>query len=187
MLDHTGDHDAAFEHARRANALRREIDGAAGAFFDPAAHRGHIDRLIGFFTPSLFERARGFGVDSELPIFVVGMMRSGTTLAEQILASHPQVHGAGELRDVERLSGSLSGEQLDAAATHELAAGHLRKLHERGGAALRVVDKNPLNFLRVGLIAVLFPRTDCTLPTRCDRHVPVMLLSTPRGPVPVHA
>jgi tetratricopeptide (TPR) repeat protein len=168
-LDRSGDYEEAFVHARQANALRQDIDRTAGIRFDPAAHRAHVDRLIAAFTPEYFERVRGFGVASELPIFVVGMMRSGTTLTEQILASHPQVHGAGELRDLGNLVGSLSrrlgrGEDypqclahLDVKTTQAVAEEYLQARKLDGGGAARVVDKMPLNYLGLGIIATLFP------------------------------
>jgi hypothetical protein len=98
------------------------------------------------------------------------MMRSGTTLAEQILASHPRVYGAGELPLLGRLIESLprrlgTGDgypeavrRLDRATTRALAAEHQQRLKGLGGAAERVVDKMPANFLALGLIATLFPR-----------------------------
>jgi len=113
---------------------------------------------------------RPLGLQSELPVFVVGMMRSGTTLAEQILASHPSVHGAGELQEFASLVGSLPQrlgvsipypecmERLDASSIHRLAEPLLEDLRRRGGGAPRVVDKNPLNFLHLGVIAALFPQ-----------------------------
>jgi hypothetical protein len=97
------------------------------------------------------------------------MMRSGTTLTEQILASHPQVHGAGELRlfgqitDVlaERLGPEPYPEcvgRLDVALARPLAEDHLGRLRDRGGVARRVVDKMPDNYLHLGLIATLLPK-----------------------------
>jgi hypothetical protein len=156
VLDRTGAYDAAFEHARRCNALHSEINRAAGAVFDADEHRRLIDRLIAEFSPVYFQRVRSQGTDSRVPIFVLGMVRSGTTLAEQILASHPLVHGAGELPDVARLGEGLA--QLDAASARSLADAHVCKLQARGGGAIRVVDKNPSNFLHLGVIATLFPR-----------------------------
>src|SRR5262249_3492740 len=154
-----------------ANELRQEIDHRCGLVFDPSAHRQRIDRLCAAFTPAYFERVRSFGVSSELPVFIVGMMRSGTSLAEQILASHPQVHGAGELRDIAALSETGLPKRLaavesypdywtrlDAATASAAAEEHLNRLRRLGGAAVRVVDKMPTNFLYLGVIATLFPR-----------------------------
>lgn len=169
-FDHTGDFAHAFDHARRGNDLRRESDRRGNIVYDPAAHTRFTDRLITTFGPDHFERVRGFGLESELPIFIVGMMRSGTTLAEQILASHPRVFGAGELPDIPRLADSFPRRigisepfpecvtRLDAVATGTLADEHLRRLRQLGPTTDRVVDKLPANFLRLGLIATLFPK-----------------------------
>jgi len=170
LLDKSGAYDDAFAHCRRANELRQEIDRRCGQVYDPEGQRRVVDRLIAAFTPAWFERVRPFGSDSELPVFVVGMMRSGTSLAEQILASHPRVHGAGELRDVGRTVSSLPQrlgatedypeciQRLDQGTAPALAEGHLQRLRQLGGEAARVVDKMPFNFLHLGLIAALFPR-----------------------------
>jgi Sulfotransferase family len=97
-------------------------------------------------------------------------MRSGTTLAEQILASHPRVHGAGELPIVGTLINSLPQRlgttesfpevmaKLDATVTRQVAEAHARLLQEHGGAAERVIDKLPGNYLNLGFIATLFPK-----------------------------
>jgi tetratricopeptide (TPR) repeat protein len=166
-LDKPGE---AFAECRAANEARAEINRRTGVGFDAAAHRRHVDRLMAFFTPAYFERVASFGLDTELPIFIVGMMRSGTTLAEQILASHPQVHGAGELLDIaqlvvrlpERLATNASYPEclarLDAESTRAFASAHCQMLRRRGGQATRVIDKFPLNFLHLGVIATLFPK-----------------------------
>jgi len=179
IFDQAGSCAQAFAHIHRANELRREIDRRCGVVFDPAAQRALIDRMITTFTPGYFERVRSFGVDSELPVFVVGMPRSGTSLAEQILASHPQVHGAGELRELDTLIMMLPGRvgtdegypeclaSMDAATTRSVALRHVQRLRHLGGAAGRVADKNPLNFLHLGLIATLFPRARII---HCRRH-----------------
>jgi tetratricopeptide (TPR) repeat protein len=170
-LDKAGDYDTAFAHYRQGNELAKEYVRRRGVAFDAAAQHAQIDRLIAAFSPAYFGHVRGFGVDSELPVFVVGMMRSGTTLAEQILASHPLVHGAGELRDFGQLTTTLAQQlgtaepfpecvaRLDRAAVQTLAQRHLERLRQLGGKAARVVDKMPFNFLHLGLIATLFPRT----------------------------
>jgi Flp pilus assembly protein TadD len=168
--DQAGAWDEAFEHCRRANELRKEFDRRRGVVFDLAAERQFMDRLRAVFTPEYFERARPFGLDTELPVFIVGMLRSGTSLAEHILASHPRVHGAGEVAEMERLVGALNDRlgpaddypeclaRLDAATARSLAERHVRALGELGGEADRVTDKLPLNFRHLGLIATLFPR-----------------------------
>jgi tetratricopeptide (TPR) repeat protein len=170
LLDKAGAYDEAFAHARRANELRQEIDHHCGLTFDPDEHRRFVDRLIATFTPSYFDRVKSFGVDSDLPIFVVGMLRSGTSLAEQILASHPRVHGAGELQYLGTLAETLQrtlrapeghpecSNRLDTARTQVLAEEYLQRLRHLGGGAARVIDKYPLNFLHLGLIATLFPK-----------------------------
>jgi Flp pilus assembly protein TadD len=172
-LDRAGAPDEAFAHYRAGNELRKEYVRYRGAAFDPAAHRRMVDRLIAVFSPTYFERTASFGArgaDSELPVFVVGMMRSGTTLAEQILASHPQVHGAGELQKLGQLTSGPPARlgttedypecmaRLDQQTAQSLAEEYLRELRQRGPTAARVVDKMPVNFLWLGLIATLLPR-----------------------------
>ncbi|HEV8060071.1 MAG TPA: sulfotransferase [Gemmataceae bacterium] len=170
LFDRAGDYAQAFEHYRVGNQLRQELERRRGVVFDPTAHDQLVDRIIAVFTPAYFERVRSWGLDTELPVFVVGMMRSGTTLAEQILASHPLVHGAGELTDLEHLIAALPQrlgvtesypeilERLTAEATGAVAHEYLQCLQKRGGAAHRVVDKLPRNLLNLGVIATLFPR-----------------------------
>jgi tetratricopeptide (TPR) repeat protein len=160
----------ASEHLRQANALRLEEWRKRGQGYDPAAHTWFIDQLIATFTPAFFERVRGFGVESERPIFIVGLPRSGTTLTEQVLASHSQVFGAGELNLARAAFESLAGDAshqtrifenlacLDADTTQRLAALHLDGLRALNETALRVADKMPDNFMYLGLLATLFPK-----------------------------
>jgi tetratricopeptide (TPR) repeat protein len=163
----------AAEHLHQANALRLAEWRKRGLGYDPAAHTGFIDQMIATFTPAFFERVRGFGVESERPIFIVGLPRSGTTLTEQVLASHTQVFGAGELSlaraGFELLGGDgiNTGNQgrifenlarIDEATTKHLAETHLDRLRALNETALRVADKMPDNFMYLGLVATLFPR-----------------------------
>jgi hypothetical protein len=97
ILDARGEYPTAAEHLRLANALTEAGWHTRGQGYDPAAHTAFVDRLLATFTPAFFERVRGFGVDTERPVFIVGLPRSGTTLTEQVLAGHSEVHGAGEL------------------------------------------------------------------------------------------
>ncbi len=170
LLDKARAYDEAFAHYHRGNELRKLYVRNRGAVFVPAEHRRLVDRLIATFTPAYFERIRDFGVASELPVFIVGMMRSGTTLAEQILASHPLVHGAGELREFGNLTAVLPQRlqtrdeypecmaRLEAGGAQTLAEQQLQTLQRHGQGAARVVDKMPFNYLHLGLIVTLFPR-----------------------------
>jgi Flp pilus assembly protein TadD len=170
LRQRAGDYDTAFDHFRQGNAVRRRLFQETGAAFDPPAHRRRIDWLIRTFTPEYFRQVEGVGLDSETPVFIVGMPRSGTTLVEQILSRHPQVFGAGELRDVDRLADELTvpvaavggDSNVMAALARQkgrgLAERHLQRLTRLGGDAPRIIDKLPINFLHLGLIATLFPR-----------------------------
>jgi len=168
--ERSGCHDRAFACYRRGNELKREVYRLANQAFDPEKQRALIDSLIAVFTPELLKRTRAFGIDSEVPVFVVGLVRSGTTLVEQILASHPQVHGAGERKEIDQLVTTLHEQlrtaesypaclaRLDAGAARSLAYGYLQRLARQAGTAGRIVDKMPHNYLHLGLIAMLFPR-----------------------------
>jgi len=97
VADARGDYAEAARRLEPANALARELRRSRGQFYDPDEHTRFVDRLIAAFTPALFERLAGAGDDTAQPVFVFGLPRSGTTLVEQVLASHSQVFGAGEL------------------------------------------------------------------------------------------
>ena len=116
------------------------------------------------------------------------MPRSGTSLVEQILASHPLIHGAGELNWIADLSedairGASMGKppalqslwNLSVKDLNILAAKYLGSLAILNGAARRITDKMPTNFIYLGVIAMLFPRADHSLPARSDGHVSVLL------------
>ena len=170
VADARGEYLLAADLARTANALQQTDFQERGKAFDPAAYRTLVDHLLGTFTADYFERVRGFGLATRRPVFVVGMPRSGTTLVEQILASHPKVFGAGELRlvwDILEQLPQLAGKstpaidciaEIDATAVLALAQRHERELMALGGSADRVVDKMPENTLYLGWIATLFPQ-----------------------------
>lgn len=164
ILDDRGDFDRAFAHYQAANAIRKAQSG-----FDAEVWVTNVERMIAAHPRRLFAERRDFGSPSDLPVFVLGMPRSGTTLVEQIIASHPEAFGAGELYEIRDLAAALPGlvpggkpfpeclSALDAATAAELAEGHLARLRELAPEARRIVDKMPNNFLRLGLIARLFP------------------------------
>ncbi|TPK69103.1 tetratricopeptide repeat protein [Mesorhizobium sp. B2-4-19] len=142
---------------------------ASGRNFDIGRYRLWIDSLIETFTPEMLAARTGFGNPSEVPVFVVGMPRSGTTLTEQICASHPDVHGAGELMKLRRVANAIGLRKSSAGDLNQaiasitknlsgtLAEEHLTYLSERAPAARRIVDKMPHNFELIGLIGLLFP------------------------------
>lgn len=169
VRDARGDFPGAADCLRRANALT--LGSAAGRRdYSPGDHERFVGALIGAFSREFFGRHAGAGLETRRPVFVMGFPRSGTTLVEQVLASHPLVLGAGELRlarqTFESIPAVLNGSgpvadhvpRLDAASIRLLGVRHLEGLNALdGGRAERVVDKMPDNYLYLGLLAVLFP------------------------------
>jgi tetratricopeptide (TPR) repeat protein len=166
-----GEFSSAAAWLERANALGRDQALLRGDPYSPTEHRRFIDAVIDAFTPALFERLAGAGLDTPRPVFIIGMLRSGTTLIEQVLASHPQVHGAGEitlLREsleevpavMQRTGPPLEGvKQLLPRHVAELARRHEQRLRAiDGGRAARIINKRPENYVYLGLIALMFPR-----------------------------
>ncbi len=167
VLDARGEYAEAAEHLERANTLQLSKWRNCGREYDPKEYESIVTRMIAVCTPEFFARVRGFGLESELPVFIVGLPRSGTTLIEQILASHSQVFGAGELtlaRDAMAALGEQGADafealgRLDRPTAQQLAARHLESLRALSPAAPRIVDKMPDNYLYLGLLASLFPR-----------------------------
>jgi tetratricopeptide (TPR) repeat protein len=162
-FDDTGDYVRAFDHMREGNALKRaQID------YDEPAVLALFERISATFDRSLIESFREAGDPSSIPVFVLGMPRSGSTLIEQILASHPQIHGAGELMHLERTVGALAAGDppvpypecvpaMDATALRELGRDYLTHLRAVSSDKVRIVDKLPGNFLSIGLIRLILP------------------------------
>jgi Flp pilus assembly protein TadD len=160
------DSGRAFTHLNRANQLKRSMIAYDG---DLAAAR--IAAAIRQFTPELLRKLAGAGHSSVAPVFVIGMPRSGTSLVEQVLASHPDVHGAGELTVLPELVPGFSRSEPAACppdycgSLAELSAQDLARLgreyEARSGAAgvqeKRCVDKMTLNFLYAGFIHLILP------------------------------
>ena len=161
--DDLGRRDESFACLGKANRLKRE-----SIQYHEAQTLESFDRIAKVFDRKLLSRAAG-GARSSLPVFIVGMPRSGTTLVEQILGSHPSVHAAGELSDFNWLvdqtpspgggpfaypedAARLGAEQLRA-----LGEAYVARLRLRDPQALRVTDKMPANFLFLGLIHMALP------------------------------
>ncbi|GEM_PF-1050280 len=162
LYDKLGDYDKAFHHYRSANSLK-------SWGFDVELHKKHIGNMIAAYSREQKARLPRADNSLQLPVFIVGMPRSGTTLAEQILASHPRVFGAGELQDIGRIARQLRltpdtipSPEHPATLTREVldrfAAYYADRLGKFSDHALRVTDKMPQNFLLIGLIWQLFPK-----------------------------
>lgn len=169
-FDDVGDYDSAFTHYRSANQLASQP-----LSFDPDAFRSFVDRTVEVFDEAFFAERRDWGERSDMPVFIVGMGRSGTSLTEQILASHPAAFGAGELSDIENIAasivletgaqpGGLSAEALPdaipalgAVEARRFGQAYLHRLCAGAEKAERLSDKMPLNFQFLGLIAAILP------------------------------
>jgi tetratricopeptide (TPR) repeat protein len=148
--------ETAFEHFFRGNELKKQHWRQRGRAFDQQNHRKWVDRLIGAFTPQYFRKVDAWGADSEKPVFVVGVPRSGTTLVTQILSSHPRMTAAGELTDVQQMvdelpqllrqsetyPGCLSA--IDAKAVEALAKRYLERISSIDPKKQRPLNPAPL-------------------------------------------
>jgi tetratricopeptide (TPR) repeat protein len=170
VLDARGDFARAADCLRQANSLTLEV-ARGRREYAPAEHEQFVDGLLRVFTADCFTRLAGAGLDTRRPVFVFGLPRSGTTLIEQILASHPRIHGAGELRlarqSFENMPSDLGRSDAPLASAPHLNKASVRRLAERhldalevldGGRADRIVDKMPDNYLYLGLLAILLPQ-----------------------------
>ncbi len=181
-----GDHGGAFEHLLRANAQRR-----AQITYDEAASVGRFERIEAVFTRELVAAKAGLGDPSPVPIFVVGMPRSGTTLIEQIIASHPDVHGAGELRTLDRVVDATRGlhgqpaaypefvASADGALLSAIGAAYVAELRKIAPDARRITDKLPGNFSAAGLIHLVLPNACVIHAVRDPVDTCVSCFSTP--------
>lgn len=169
--DRRGETAGAFEVFQRANVLRRRLLEGAGQGFDADHLDAWVDGVIGAMDRDFLAQAGDRGVADDAPVLVVGMPRSGTTLVEQIISSHPRGAGAGELDALSRLLPDLPDglADLDAARTGDLAAEYLKRLRAGREDALRIVDKTPFNIFLLGLAQVLMPGARVVHCLRDDR------------------
>lgn len=162
--DDLGEFSKAFHHFLEGARFKR-----SKLKFSSKNESEHIDRIIGGFTSECYARLLGGGNNDASPIFILGMPRSGTTLTEQIISSHSQVHGAGELRyllDVIQDSLSVSGGEgypnnlidLNCDKLIQWGRQYIDRLRSHHPSALRITDKMPANYLALGLIPLMLPK-----------------------------
>jgi tetratricopeptide (TPR) repeat protein len=167
------DHARAFAHLRKGNDLKR-----SQIHYDEAAVLRGFQRTSAAFDRRLLERLYGAGDPSPAPIFVLGMPRSGSTLIEQILASHPGIYGAGELTALPAaINAAVSAPgwpvpypecvpALGGAALRRMGRDYLARLPAVPNSQIRIVDKCPGNFLNIGLIRLILPNARIIHTTR---------------------
>jgi tetratricopeptide (TPR) repeat protein len=154
-FDDVGEYEQAFASYRQANELSKRF----GASYDRADLTQLVERIMSLCDARFLRAQRPGACDAQRPVFIIGMPRSGTSLTEQILASHPAVFGAGEVRFWDHAFTDVAQhapEERDAALAL-LAGDYLAKLGAQAGASLRVTDKMPANFLYAGLIHAALP------------------------------
>jgi tetratricopeptide (TPR) repeat protein len=156
------DYERSFDHLELGNSLQRQkLD------YDESRTLSQFERIADVFRSELLRGKSGSGDPSFAPIFIVGLPRSGTTLVEQILASHPKLFGAGEIAALANIANSAAGpadtEFPESIATipdtrwSELGAQYVRTIRKLAPNAERVTDKTPDNFLLLGLISIILP------------------------------
>jgi tetratricopeptide (TPR) repeat protein len=163
LLDRLGRYDQAFDHAQRANTL-------SGRSFSNASHSAAVADTIGYFTDQRLRSLPRATQGNRRPVLIVGMPRSGTSLVEQILASHPDVFGAGELPTLAAVAqrvgemGKSRGlpmpRSLDLLGPDQadvFAGQYLEAITSVNATSRHVTDKMPSNFLHLGLAAALLP------------------------------
>lgn len=180
----------AFEHAmahyERANS--HELRARFGTTpFDQSAHAARVDATIRLYTKEFLEANALQDQQSTLPVLVVGMMRSGTTLVEQILSSHPRVGAAGEelfwpnnITHVE----NLAVPSVDRSAVGGLGQRYLKRLQSLAPKAEKVTDKLPGNYLRCGLIYLAVPKAKFVHCCRNPLDTAVSIYTTPNTTSP---
>ena len=145
-------YDKAFEYLKRANDMKSKTVSVK------AWRENDFNTMMKQqYTPEFIKKSAAKACDSDLPVFIIGMPRSGTTLTEQIIAAHPQAYGAGELPDLGKINKLwASGQISDPKALGEEYI-RLLRAKDKTGKALRITDKMPANYMYVGLILSILP------------------------------
>jgi tetratricopeptide (TPR) repeat protein len=164
-FDDLADYGQSMRYIGKASALKKSLSP-----FNRKAFAASVDSLIDLFSPAFLARHAQGGNRSEKPVLIVGMPRSGTTLCEQILSSHSRVVGAGELRfwsHQELLFDQRRDDSGIDAFRQSASDAYLEVLDKLAPDADRVIDKNPFNFLFLGLFHIAFPQARII---HCRRH-----------------
>jgi tetratricopeptide (TPR) repeat protein len=166
-LEDDGDYADSFRHYSSGNELRRSRLG-----YDADEMSAFVRQSIELFSAEFFDARLGYGAQAPDPIFIVGLPRAGSTLIEQILASHSSVEGTMELTDILAMAGNLAGKRkksdapkypgvlatLSAETCRELGESYIRETRiQRKTAKPLFIDKMPNNFLHIGLIQLVLP------------------------------
>ncbi|UDL88772.1 sulfotransferase [Mesorhizobium sp. PAMC28654] len=178
--DDLKDYGRAFDYYTEGNAIRRK-----GIEYDKAKTRAEFEAMKDTFDAAFFEKHKPSPIGDDTPVFVVGMPRSGTTLIEQIIASHPQVYGAGELSILKTAVGkqfpmSMPGgfpagtADMPDKAFAEAGQAYLDMLHTRYPELRHITDKMPGNFLLIGFIHLMLPKAKIV---HCARDAAATCLS----------
>jgi tetratricopeptide (TPR) repeat protein len=166
VYDKQKDYDLAFHYLARANIISdRKVK------YNPQLFTRKVQATIHAFTPEVIQKAPRLPKSSPIPIFVLGMPRSGTTLTESILGSHNKVQAAGELPNMSMITRAVHNQfkgvkpypisigQLNRDQLIQMAKAYLRHIPDECQGAEYIVDKMPHNFMHVGLISILFPNS----------------------------
>ena len=179
-----GDHQQSFQHLLQGNALKRQdfVD------HDEAQLLARFARIEAVFSAKLFDDKKSLGNSSPVPVFIIGMPRSGTSLVEQILASHPGVFGAGERYELGDLAQALAGPEgaefpeavagMSGEALDALGTSYLDAIRPLAPAATRITDKMPGNFFHAGLIHLALPNARIIHTRRDPRDTAMSCFST---------
>ncbi len=159
VFESAKDYERSMRHYDEANRIGFSQTSPRAPFYREA-HRISLEQTRELFSEDLFDQWRGIGLDSDFPIFIVGMMRSGTTLMEQILSRHPSVGAAGEQRfwtDNAQLAVDPQTRALRKDQLLMLANEYIAVLQDIAPGVPHVTDKMPANTIALGLIHLAFP------------------------------
>jgi tetratricopeptide (TPR) repeat protein len=183
-FDDVNDHQRSFQHFLKGNALKRQ----EFVEYNEVESLARFERISSTFSSEMLQERKNFGDPSNVPIFIVGMPRSGSTLVEQVLASHPSIFGAGELREFGNLANKIVGSDgsafpeaaafMSSEQVRTLGAQYVNSIQSLAPGAQKITDKMPSNFLNVGLIHLALPNARIIHTRRDLRDIAMSCFST---------